>query len=485
METKFKSGPNDAGRLVAAWVKENRACQRIDELNLLKVSIEKWLMIKTISKFYKKSAPNAHSFPDENHDNELRRMKWSVFLSITVGYGFYYVCRLSFNVAKKSLADEGIFTVTELGLIGSALFFAYAFGKLANGMLADRINVRKFMTTGLLVSAVVNILLGFTTEFWFFAILWGVNGWFQSFGAPSSVVSIVHWFGGKERGSIWGMWGTSHNIGEAITFIFTAFIVGSFGWMWGFRAAGISCLIICFFMWKCLYERPEVYGLPRPDDSPTPRKDITMGAKQWQVFKSPAIWILAFSSAFFYVTRYAVNSWGMFFLEAEKGYSTLEAGSIISVNAIAGILGTFFSGILSDKFFKGRRNVPALIFGFIYFLSISLFVLGPANSVIDTFSMVMFGLSLGVLIIYLGGLMAVDIASKEASGTALGIVGVASYIAAGIQDIVSGILIDNNMTVTNGETIYNFEAAGYFWIGASLISMILATFVWNAKSDNN
>ncbi|WP_299074050.1 MFS transporter [uncultured Paraglaciecola sp.] len=442
-------------------------------------------MFTTISNFYKRSSPSAHSSTNVHQDNELKRKKLSIFLAITVGYGFYYVCRLSFNVAKKSLADEGIFTVTEIGLIGSALFFAYAFGKLANGLLADRVNVRKFMTTGLLVSAVVNIILGSTTEFWFFAILWGINGWFQSFGAPSSVVSIVQWFGGKERGSIWGMWGTSHNIGEAITFILTAFVVGSFGWMWGFRTAGISCLIICFFMWKCLYERPEVYGLPKPEESASPKQNISMGAKQWQVFKSPAIWILAFSSSFFYVTRYAVNSWGLFFLEAEKGYSTLEAGSIISVNAIAGILGTFFSGILSDKYFKGRRNFPALIFGFIYFLSISLFVLGPANSVIDTFSMVMFGLSLGVLIIYLGGLMAVDVASKETSGTALGIVGVASYVGAGIQDIVSGILIDDSVTMIKGEVVYNFETVGYFWIGASLFSMLLATLVWNVKPHHN
>ena len=139
-------------------------------------------MFTTISNFYKRSSPSAHSSTNVHQDNELKRKKLSIFLAITVGYGFYYVCRLSFNVAKKSLADEGIFTVTEIGLIGSALFFAYAFGKLANGLLADRVNVRKFMTTGLLVSAVVNIILGSTTEFWFFAILWGINGWFQSFG---------------------------------------------------------------------------------------------------------------------------------------------------------------------------------------------------------------------------------------------------------------------------------------------------------------
>ena len=52
--------------------------------------------------------------------------------------------------------------------------------------------------------------------------------------------------------------------------------------------------------------------------------------------------------------------------------------------------------------------------------------------------------------------MAVDIASKKASGAALGIVGVMSYAAAGIQDIASGYLIENNNT-TYGYCCINNE----------------------------
>lgn len=338
------------------------------------------------------------------------------------------------------------------------------------------------MTTGLFLSAVINLLLGTTTEFLFFATLWGLNGWVQSFGAPSSVVAISRWYTKKERGTFYGMWGCSHNIGEAITFIVTAAIVSAFGWAWGFKVAGIACLLICVFIWKALHENPEIHGLSvKTDEVNTPK--VSIGKLQKEVFLKPAIWVLALSSAFFYMTRYAINSWGIFFLEAEKGYTTIEAGSILSLNAIAGIFGTFFSGILSDKFFKGRRNLPALVFGVMYVASTALFVHGPANMVIDSLSMILFGLSLGVLIIYLGGLMAVDLVPKEASGTALGIVGVASYIGAGLQDIVSGVLIDRDQQMINGENIYDFSAASELWIGAAVVSTILALFVWNAKND--
>ncbi len=340
------------------------------------------------------------------------------------------------------------------------------------------------MFTGLFISALINILLGFTTAFWFFLILWTLNGWVQSMDAPSSVVTISHWCNKKERGTFYGMWGSSHNIGEAITFVVIAIVISSLGWEYGFRIAGFLSILMSLIILKFLYESPESQGFPSVIcELKNNKENKSIGAKQWEVFKSPALQILALSSAFIYVTRYAGNSWGIFFLEAEKGYTTVEASFVVSASAVAGILGTFFSGIISDKFFKSRRNVPALLFGILYTLSITVFVLSPANLYIDVASMVVFGVALGVLLVYLGGLIAVDICSKETSGTALGIIGVSSYIGAGIQDIVSGYLIEGSIVGVDNVTSYNFDTVGYLWIGSALISTILATLIWNKTSN--
>jgi OPA family sugar phosphate sensor protein UhpC-like MFS transporter len=254
--------------------------------------------------------------------------------------------------------------------------------------------------------------------------------------------------------------------------------------MWGFRVAGLVCILAAVAVWRFLYERPEVYGLPSAVRESDSTAHDSISQKQWAVFKNPAVWILGLSSASFYVTRYAVNSWGVWFLEAEKGYSLIMAGQIVAVNAVAGIFSTFFSGILSDKFFGGRRNIPALIFGIIFIIGIAWFVLGPANIYADFAAMALFGLGVGALMVYLGGLMAVDICSKDASGAALGAIGVASYIGAGVQDIISGRLINDTAIVVGDKTIYDFDAAGIMWIGSAVVSLVLALFVWNAKSPD-
>ena len=447
-------------------------------------------MLKSILNFYKVSQPepcNGESMLEQKR--RLRRLQWSTFLSATFGYGMYYVCRLSLNVVKKPIVDEGLFSETELGIIGAVLFFTYAVGKFTNGFLADRSNINRFMSTGLLVTALVNLCLGFVHSFILFTILWGISGWFQSMGAASCVVGLSRWFTDKERGSYYGFWSASHNIGEAMTFIIVASIVSVLGWRYGFLGAGLVGLIGTLIIWCFFHDSPQSKGLP-PVNVPKEKKGMNpleteeFNRAQKAVLHNPAIWILAFSSAFMYISRYAVNSWGVFYLEAQKGYSTLDASFIISISSVCGIVGTMFSGVISDRLFGGRRNIPALIFGLMNVVALCLFLLVPGvHFWLDALAMVLFGLGIGVLICFLGGLMAVDIAPRNASGAALGVVGIASYIGAGLQDVMSGVLIEGNKKIVSGVGIYDFTYINWFWIGAALMSVLLALLVWKAQSD--
>lgn len=437
--------------------------------------------------FYKKLPPNPSASPKRS----LAYHQWATFLSATLGYGLYYVCRLSINVVKKPIVNEGIFTETELGVIGSVLFITYAIGKFTNGFLADRSNVKRFLSTGLLVTALVNLALGFVNSFILFAVLWGVSGWFQSMGAASCVVSLTRWFPQEKRGTFYGFWSASHNIGEALTFLVISALVGALGWRYGFFGAGLIGIVGTLIIWGFFKDSPESLGYPqimkpmKTEESHATLTTEDFNAAQKAVLRNPAIWILALSSAFMYISRYAVNSWGMFYLEAEKGYTTLEAGTIISVSSVFGIIGTAFSGLISDKLFEGRRNVPALIFGIFIIVGLCMFLLIPQSPYwMDILAMLIFGTGIGVLICFLGGFMAVDIAPANASGAALGVVGIASYIGAALQDVMSGILIEGNKQLINGVEVYDFTYINYFWIGAAITSTLLALLVWNAKKDN-
>ena len=454
--------------------------------------------------FSKSPAAPLREESDQERQRRFKRMQWSSFFAITLGYSMYYVCRTSLNVVKKPIMDSGFLDATQLGVISSALLFTYAVGKFVNGFLADHSNIRRFMATGLLISTVANIVVGLLglisvkgmvisqgVFYVIFAFLWAVNGWTQSMGAPPCVVSLSRWYPLSRRGTFYGFWSLSHNLGEFFSFLLVGGLVSLLGWQFGFIGAAIAGIIGVLLIVFLLHDSPEAEGMPSVavmagEETAEQAKNHSVGISQKEVLRNPYVWVLAFASAFMYVSRYAVNGWGVLFLQEAKGFTLANATQIISINALLGIIGTVFSGWLSDVAFKGNRYIPAVAAGVLEVLSLILFAFGGNAVWLNILAMVLFGIAIGILICFLGGLMAVDIVPREASGAALGVVGIASYAAAGLQDIASGLLIDTNKTlvaVTDGveQYTYNFTPALIFWIIAASLSVLLVCVVWTKK----
>ena len=425
----------------------------------------------------------------EDIKSDFHKKRTSVLWSVVLGYGIFYIGRLTISVAKKPMMDAGILDATQLGIIGSLLFYTYAFGKLTNGFLADRANIAKFMSTGLAVSAVVNLFFGFTSVFWVFAALWAINGWFQSMGSAPAVVSVTQWFSKKERGTYYGIWAASHNIGEGLTFIGTATIVSIWGWQAGFIVPGIICLIVAAAMFFTLKDRPETYGLPNIAEFKgeiTAKSKVSKSIKDFQldVLKSPVVIKIGLAATFLYIVRYAIHSWGPLYLQEVKGFGMIEAGTVMGVATMFGLGGAIFSGWFSDYFFSSRRSRPALIMSIILLGSLILIYLLPVQS--QMLSIGAFGLfefALGTMVVYIGGLWAVDLLPVKAAGSVKGIVGIFSYIGAATQDWISGLLIDGGKTVTDGVTTYNFDIAFAFWIGAAVMAILIPLSLWKNENE--
>ena len=421
-------------------------------------------------------------------DAIYRTHRLRVMLAITLGYGLIYTCRLALGVVKKPLIDSGIFDASELGLIGSALFYTYAIGKLTNGFLADHANMRRFLTAAFLLSALCNLAMGVSDTVVAAALVWGLNGWFQSFGAPGGVVAMTAWFSNRERGRAYGIWSTAHSIGEGLTFLVVGSLVAWLGWRWGFWGPGLIGLLTALGVWSLLRDRPSTLGLPpvnewRNDFYTEAPKDSarTVLALQLSILKLPSIWILALASATTYVTRYAINSWGILYLQEARGYSLPAAGSMLMLSTLAGIAGAIAFGFISDKLFAARRPPVNLLFAALELIGLFLIFFGPGDMVTLIAGMLLFGMGLTGLVTSLGGLFAVDIAPKRAAGAAMGVIGIFSYIGAAVQEQVTGILVERGTTFVDGVRIYDFGPAIWFWIGSSVLSMLLAATLWRTS----
>ena len=451
--------------------------------------------------FYRMSGPASYKVAPEKVDRTYKRLRLQAFLAGTFGYALYYVCRLSMGVMKQPIIDAGLLNATQLGIIGACLYWAYALGKLVNGFLADSSNIKRFMASGLVVSVVMNFTMGIlgvaalkgaianSALFVLFAVCWAVNGWSQSMGAPPAIIALSRWYPLRIRGTYYGFFSSSHNIGEGLSFVFVGMLVATFGWKWGFFGAALAGVLGILIILFWLHDTTESKGLPPIETlageeaqheglSPEQKRAETK-RMQAAVIRNPGVWILALASAFMYMSRYAINEWGVIFLQEAKGYNLTEAASIIGINPIFGIIGTVVSGWLSDAVFRGDRKYPAFVAGILESIALALFLFGGPSRLVNILAMVLFGVAIGVLISFLGGLMAVDLVPRQATGAALGIVGMASYAAAGLQNVVTGLLLDNHIV----DGVHDFTYVSIFWLGAAVVSFLLPVLNWKRKQQ--
>ena len=414
-------------------------------------------------------------------DRLYRLSRETTFVAITIGYGFFYATRLSLAVAKKPMLDAGLVNADQLGQIGSVLYFTYAFGRLTHGFVADRAHIGRLLGVGLLGSALMNLAFGGSSSMSAFLALWGLNGWFQSAGSAPCGANIAAWFGRRARGTRYSIWSLAHNLGEGIVFILTAGVVAAFGWRWAFWGPGFACIAVALLLVRFVHDRPATYGLPpvgeyerETDDASRDEAAQSVGRAQLLMLKNPAIWVLGFASAALYMARYGINEWFVLWLQEAKSYDLVAAAAITAASPTAGIVGTLAAGPISDRLFGGRRILPAVLYGLLLVAGlVAARSIPPGHPLADSVAVGACGFAIGGSLVFLGGLIAIDISPPRSAGAAMGVVGVFSYLGAAGQNLLSGKLIEAGRVDASGATTHDFGAVFAFWIGAAVVSVLL------------
>ena len=103
-----------------------------------------------------------------------------LFLITWLAYAAAYVGRLNFSASLATIIDQGVFTKSQAGLIGTVFFFCYGGGQLISGIIADKLSPYKLIITGLFLSSVANVLMFTSRNYIVMSVIWGFNGIAQS-----------------------------------------------------------------------------------------------------------------------------------------------------------------------------------------------------------------------------------------------------------------------------------------------------------------
>lgn len=410
--------------------------------------------------------------------------RWRIFYSMFLGYAFYYLTRSSLTFAMPALIDDLGYDRGQLGLLATIWALAYGLSKFVSGIAADRSNARYFMSVGLILTGIFNILFGLSSSIAAFALFWGLNGWFQGFGWPPCARLLTHWYSRSERGSWWSSWNMSHNIGGAAIPLLTTFCVAHWGWRVALFTPGVICIVMGLVLMERLRDTPRSLGLPpievfRNDHSDlvTTEADEKLTSRQIlfrYVLKKKAMWALAAAYFFVYMIRMGFGMWtALFFIDA-KGYSHLGAGGSVSVFEAGGLVGTLVAGWTSDYFFGARRGPVNAIFSIGICCSVIALWLIPEDHVfLDNLAM----FAVGVTIFgpqMLIGVVAAEISHKKAAATATGFIGWCAYVGSASAGYPLGKISEN----------WGWDIFFQVMIVCSVCSLLLLVPLWNVDKRN-
>jgi OPA family sugar phosphate sensor protein UhpC-like MFS transporter len=448
--------------------------------------------LRTLSSLLTPPPPVERIKDPKEIEREYRYWRLRIFYSIYLGYACYYITRKSFTAVMPALGADLSLSNAQLGLISTIFSIVYGVSKFVNGIVSDRSNARYFMAIGLILTGVVNLMFGAASSLLAFALLWGLNGWFQGYGWPPVARLLTNWYSQTERGRWWGISNTSHNIGGGIVpFIVTpALALGIYlqaeqPWRYGFYIPGIISIVMGFFLINRLRDLPPSLGLPPVEeyrnDYPV-KKGFEKDADQlsvkellWTyVISNKYILTLAASYIFVYLIRTGINDWSAKYLIEAHGYEQSTANHAFAYFEAGGAIGTLVAGWASDKIWNGKRGPVN-----------ALFMVGSSLAVVGLWTLPTVAPSpwlTGILIAAVGffifgpqmliGVAAAELSHSKATGTATGFIGTFAYLGSAAAGVPLGLVIDN----------YGWD--GFFAvlaIGGAFVSLLLLT-LWNVKS---
>ncbi|GMH22803.1 hypothetical protein Nepgr_024646 [Nepenthes gracilis] len=266
---------------------------------------------------------------------------------------------------------------SKLGEIDLAFLACYSLGMYVAGHLGDTLDLRLFLTSGMIGSGIFVGFFGMgyfwnIHVFWFYLVMQMVAGLFQSTGWPSVVAIVGNWFGKRKRGLIMGVWNAHTSVGNILGSLLAASVL-EYGWGWSFILPAAFIFMGGIMVYFFLPAYPEDVEFPCPQDSAANTDTATgtpdeenhtvkveqsnsarkRGVGLVQACLIPGVIPFALCLLFAKLVAYTFLYWLPFYLSQTaiggEHVSVKSAGNLSTLFDVGGIIGGILAGYISDK----------------------------------------------------------------------------------------------------------------------------------------
>lgn len=432
-----------------------------------------------------KQKENHHYGYSPSDYKKFKRFAWMMLLSFGLTYLFFYNGRQNINLVMTQMAEELGSTTAAMGVVSSALFWCYAFGQLVNGRLGALIGYKRFMMMGVIASAILNVVISFQHSVPVIAVLWGLNGFFQSTVWSNGLGVLNKWWPKRERGFASGLTTAFSGVAQVVTYLTILLCMElnpEWGWRAGFRYPMIPMVLMVVAFALLFKEKPEDVGLMpfEEEDRDAAERDARLaeeiGKKGYLypykvLFSEPKVIIFCLISAIAGVGRYGLLTWVPTYFTESMGLSIKEGIFSAILLPIGQSCAMFVFPFITDKVFKGKREPMLALASVVTFLGMICFpfIRSQTPASVMLFVVGVSGMVTGVIWAVAG-----DLGGRAFASTVVGILDWAVYMGAAIQASAFGFVKDT----------FGWPAV-FITIGCLYILMLILTLLARKMKTKN
>ncbi|WP_319402412.1 MFS transporter [uncultured Anaeromusa sp.] len=402
------------------------------------------------------------------------KKRWLVLGVSWIVFFVAFLDRVNLSVAMPLISKEFSLSPEQVGYLFSAFFISYTVFQIPGGYLSDKVGPKKVLLVALIWWSIMTMATGVArtfSQFFIVRVLFGIGEGLQP---PCAFKLNSNWFPNQERATANAIFTSACSFGPAIAPSIAVAIIGLWGWHALFYIFGALGFVIMPLLYFFVKNSPE----EDPDISKEELEYIKSGQTEivtqttdseevglMSVLKNRNIVLLALTYFGFMCAFFGLLSWLPSYLVKARGFELVKMGIFSGLPFLALGIAQPFGGWLSDKVFKGKRKIQAMVVN----LAAGPVLYGVVVAPTETVAMALLVCTGFLVGMAFGPLWAMPMESVKRSyvGMATGVMNAGGSIGGILSPIIIGYLV--------GMSGYN--AAFVFMGGALVFTALVVSLV--------
>lgn len=267
-------------------------------------------------------------------------------------YALLYLGRLNISPALPAIASDLSISRAEVGLIGTAFFWVYAVGQFVNGNLGNTIRPRVMIAMSIALVALTNLAFAMITSLEAMIVIWGICALGHSMSWGPMLRILAERLNEAQRKRISTIFPMSYQLGSALAWLLSGWLVALFGWQAAFTVPGLLLAVLLVVWWLVRIDAP--LKAPIAQAAPTVQRAerpvfLRFSSKELALDLAD-VRLALFGAAMLGFVNVGVVIWLPTYVSDTEWLPSALAPALTALLPLFGIVGMVFSGYLLRRY---------------------------------------------------------------------------------------------------------------------------------------